>query len=276
MKKIVISIATASILSLSFTGCANNSLSVSSITSNSQEQQEFKTGIITKTVKVLINDRKMAALTGASVGGLGGAAIRNKKGNTVEGAAVGAVIGGFIGAIVGKEVEAFKTTIDSKYTAYLQKQLPDGTKVEFVTKGTEVSNVNALDDINNDTLVDAIDKRYEKNGVWHYHLQKENITVTSSKKYYYLNDLVKVEFDRNYEIVKIKRLKAGVLDKKSKVVTKTVYRDRIVEKPVERVVYRDRIVEKPVEVVKEKVVYKDAPKKETVTTKTETKTESIW
>lgn len=45
-------------------------------------------------------------------------------------------------------------------------------------------------------------------------------------------------------------------------IEKVVFKDRVVEKPVDRVVYRDRIVEKPVEkvVVKEKVVTKTVEK----------------
>jgi len=268
MNKLMISIATVSVLSLSFNGCANNNLSVPA--PKVENEKEFKKGVVTSTTKVLINDRKMAALTGAGIGVISGSVVKNKD-NTIEGAIVGGLVGGLIGVVVGKEVEAYKTTIDNKFIAYLKKQLPNSTKVEYIKVGSEINNVNVLEDINDDTLVDAIDKRYRKNNMWFYHLSKYNITVKSPKKYYYLNDLVSVSFNDEYMIVDIKKLKSGVIKSKPKVITKVV--TKIVEKPVikEKVVYRYRVSDE----IAERVVDNEDPEAKT-TTVTTNKPDGFW
>ena len=255
MKKTLISIATASVLLVGFTGCANNSLNVSSMTSSASQEdiKEFKTGVVSSAKKVLINDRKMAALTGAGIGGAGGAIA---QGN-VKGGLIGAGIGALAGALIGNEVEAWKTIIKSEGNeniAYLKDQLPDGTSVEFITREEgEISNVNIVSDVNHVTVTDAIDKRYSKNGKWHYHLQREGITLTSPTKFWYLNDMVRVEFNSKKEIVNIKQIAKSVIKTdtttETKTVEKIVYKDRIkvVEKPVEKIVVKKEIVVKEVE-----------------------------
>jgi uncharacterized membrane protein len=267
MKKIVLSIATATLLTFNFSGCVNSGLAVGT-TGQTEVSKEFKKGYVTSTKKVLVKKSATAVLTGATVGAVAGG-ISDKS---VPGAAVGAVVGaavGYVGGLIANnnEVEAFATTIKSgnkSYTAYLEKQLIDNTNLEFVVReNKKVTNVNILTDVNNDELVDAIDKRYFENGYWNYHLQKEGITVKSKKKYYYLNDLVKVEFDKNYIITDIKKLKSAVISKQSKPITKVIYKDRVIEKEV----IKEVKVPVPVEPIKKEKVSND-----TTVAKVETKT----
>lgn len=289
MKKIVLSVSVASMLL--FSGCANSSLSTSTI-GTTKEVKKFLNGKVIKTEKVLVSKSMNAVLTGAGTGAVVGGVVDK----TVKGALVGGVVGALVGGVAGLianngEEESYKTTIQTssnkRYVAYIQKQLQLNSELEFVVRDNgKVTNVNLLTDVNNDKLVDAIDKRYFKNGVWHYHLKKYDVTVTSKKKYYYLYDLVDVTFDKNYTIKSITKLRTGVISKEStkpviKVITKkeVVYKDRIVEKPIikKEVVYKDRIVEK--EVIKEvkipvpvEPIKKDEVSEDTAVAKAETKT----
>ena len=219
MKKIVLSGIVASVLVVGFSGCTgNNSLNMNNTFSKDAKTEvvkTFQTGKVTNTSKVLINDRKIATLAGAGIGGVAGVATRSGTQNSLNRAGASALIGAGIGFLMGKEVVAFQTTILSKdkaHITYLKNELPYNTKVEFVTRGSEISNVNVI--------------------------------------------------------------------KKAKVITKTktVYKDRVVEKKVfvkPETIYKDKVVEKIVYVDRVKPASK---KTETETVKTETKTteKSYW
>lgn len=156
MKKIVLSIATATLLTFNFSGCANNGLAVGTV-GKQEVVKEFKRGYIISTKKVLVSKSMTAVLTGASVGATAGAVGGGIKEKAVAGAMVGGVIGAVAGGAIGfvsglikdnNEVEAYQTVIRSNkknYTAYLEKDLPKNTKLEFVIRENEkITNVNLI------------------------------------------------------------------------------------------------------------------------------------
>ena len=280
MKKKLISLGLAAALSVGFTGCmAGNSKGLEvGTTGENKVQKTFKKGYVVSTKKVLINKSKTALInntisgtaTGAALGGL----IGDKSEKVLQGALIGGVLGVGVALLSDNEVEAFATKINSNgkvYTAFLQQQIINNKRVEFVEREDKITNVNILEDINNDTLVDAIDSRFFKNGVWNYHLKKYDITVKSKKKFYYLYDLVDVTFDNDFNITRIKKLKSGVISK-----AQTKPKIKLVEK--EKIVYKDRIITKEVRVpvpvkvkeVKKEVVKNSAVAKNATTQKSQT------
>ena len=306
------SVGVIGLLAVSFNGCATDGMAINTVGGNKVDRY-FHHGYIASQKKCVIDDRELAVLTGAGVGAVGGAVA---GGGDLKGGAIGAVVGGLIGAVVGKEVIAYETTIKAKdgkiYKGYLQQKLPVHTNVEFTIKNSKLKNVNvtggttkikrttikrvvkksaiADNSIISETLVDVIDKRYKRGGVWYYHLRKNNQIIYSSKKYYYLDDKVKVSLDDNHKIIKIKRLKAGVIKPAKKVVTvkKPVIKKAVkpmpvtkkptVKKPVEPVVEtveeKKPVVKKAVEPMQVKPVVKKAEVKKPVATKKAN--DSIW
>ena len=131
---------------LVFTGCANNSLNLnSSLSGDTEVVKVFKEGVVVNVQKVLVNDRRLSALTGAGIGAIGGAVTKGKKAKRIV---AGAAIGGIIGAMIGKEVEAYQTNINAgteNYVVFLKARLPIDSVVEFVVRENEkISNVNVI------------------------------------------------------------------------------------------------------------------------------------
>ena len=271
MKKVLVSVGVVGLMAISFNGCASDGMAVNTVGGNKVDRY-FHQGYIASQKKCVIDDRELAVLTGVGVGGVGGAVA---GGGDVKGGAIGAVVGGLIGAVVGKEVIAYETRIKAKdgkiYKGYLQQKLPVRTDVEFTIKDDKLKNVNITggtarvkrttvknftakkpatidNSIINETLVDVIDKRRKRGGVWYYHLRNNNQIIYSSKKYYYLDDKVKVSLDDNNKIIKIIRLKAGVINKPVKRVI--AVKKPVIKKAVESMpVTKKPTVKKPVEPV---------------------------
>jgi len=254
------SVGVVGLLAVSFNGCATDGMAVNTVGGNKVDRY-FHHGYIASQKKCVIDDREIAVLTGAGVGAVGGAVV---DGGDVKGGAIGGAIGGLIGAVVGKEVIAYETTIKAKdgkvYKGYLKQKLSKYINVEFTIKDDKLKNVNVTGGIArvkratpkkpaivdnsaiSETLVDAIDKRYKKSGVWYYHLRKNNMLIYSHKKYYFLNDEVNVSLDNNNKILGMKRLKAGVIKPVVKPIKKVV-----INKPVKIVLTKKEVkTKKPV------------------------------
>lgn len=141
--KNLVMVAGVVVLSTVFSGCASNGMAVNTVDNNKVDRY-FINGKIVNQQKCVINDREMAVLTGAGVGGLGGAVVGGH--NRGGGAVVGAVVGGLLGAMVGKEVVAYKTTINAdngkEYTCYLKQKVSYGSTVEFTVVNGKLKNVN--------------------------------------------------------------------------------------------------------------------------------------
>jgi outer membrane lipoprotein SlyB len=141
MRKLVI-ILTITLTTLFVTGCANNGLAVGS----SQVKYVFEEGKVLTTQKVLVAKSKQAALTGAVAGGVVGGVVDK----SAKGAIGGAVAGGLMGAVAGlfAETEAFETVIENenkeKVTAYIEVELRKNTRVEYVYRDGEITNVSVL------------------------------------------------------------------------------------------------------------------------------------
>ena len=142
MKKIILSISTVAMLSLSFGGCANNGLGIGS----ASVKKVFETGTIESSQKVLVSKDMMATVTGAGIGAVGGALIGAKEsgGDAVKGGLIGAGIGavaGYVGGMMlnNNEKEAFEITIKNTKTneirkAYLEQELPLNSLLEYVVR----------------------------------------------------------------------------------------------------------------------------------------------
>lgn len=145
-KKLLLTTVTAALIASTFAGCSSNSLNTNygfSSSSKAEVVKTFQTGIVTNVQKVIINDNKIATLSGIGLGAVAGGLAKGDA----KSAVAGAVIGGIMGAFIGKEVEAYETTISSqeKHVTYLKTKLPINTNVEFVMRGSEISNVNVVD-----------------------------------------------------------------------------------------------------------------------------------
>ncbi len=142
MRKIILSISAVAVLSLSFSGCANNGLGIGSAT----VKQVFESGTIESSQKVLVSKDMMASVTGAGIGAVAGAVIGAKEsgGDAVKGGLVGAGIGavaGFVGGYLldNNEKEAFEISIKNEKTneirkAYLEQELPLNSLLEYIVR----------------------------------------------------------------------------------------------------------------------------------------------
>jgi len=143
MKKVLMSIGVVGLLAVSFNGCATDGMAVNTVGGNKVDRY-FHHGYIASQKKCVIDDRELAVLSGAGVGGVGAGAVSGD----VKGGAIGAVVGGLIGAVVGKEVIAYETRIKAKdgkvYKGYLKNSIPYGSSVEFTVKDDKLKNVNVL------------------------------------------------------------------------------------------------------------------------------------
>ncbi len=151
MKRIFLSIGTATILTLSFTGCGAG-LNMNGI-SQSDVKQVFKKGSIESSQKVLVGKSKLTTLGYATAGAVAGAGAGAVLGDSTKATVGGGVIGAGIGALasVFQEVEAYQVEVkDIKtgaiHTAYLESELPLNSLVEYVVRSDgEVTNVNVTE-----------------------------------------------------------------------------------------------------------------------------------
>ncbi len=152
MKKIFLSVGTATILTLSFTGCAGNGLNLNGI-SQSDVKQVFKRGSIESSQKVLVGKSKLTTLGYATAGAVAGAGAGAVLGDSTKATVGGGVIGAGIGALasVFQEVEAYQVEIqdlntNNKHIAFLEAELPLNSLVEYVVRADgEVTNVNVTE-----------------------------------------------------------------------------------------------------------------------------------
>jgi len=138
-----------SVIGVLFSGCAKDGMAINTMGGNTVDRY-FLNGHVVKQQKVIIDDREMAALTGAGVGAVGGAGVgamaKGGKGATTGGL-LGAVAGGIAGAVIGKEVEAYETTIESDgkiYKGYLKEEVATNSVVEFTVVDGKLKNVNVV------------------------------------------------------------------------------------------------------------------------------------
>lgn len=144
MKKILV--VSGLVASLLLSGCgASNGLGVGGF-GQTEVKKVFETGTVESSQKVLISKDMMATLTGAGVGALAGVAIgsRNGSGDAVKGGLIGAgvgAIGGYVGGMMmnNNEQEAYEVELKSTKSgqvvkAYLEKDLPLNSLVEYVVR----------------------------------------------------------------------------------------------------------------------------------------------
>lgn len=151
MKKIIL--ATAFLGAILFTGCGTNGINLSQ---GQIENAEFSEGKVVDTKKVLVAKGMMNTLTGVGLGAGAGAILGAKESgkNALKGGLIGAVVGAGVGYATGaltnnNEVEAYRTSIvDSRtgsvYSLHLEDRLREGTIVEYVKRGNEITNVNVV------------------------------------------------------------------------------------------------------------------------------------
>lgn len=132
-----------------FSGCAQNSGLQSSSMGGAQVNSYFEEGFVVESKKVMLDQSTKNTTTGvvggAVVGGLLGNAMKGNSKGTLIGAVGGAALGGIAGSTMGSEEESYETTINSHgriFVTYLEKRLREGTRVEFLLRGNEISNVN--------------------------------------------------------------------------------------------------------------------------------------
>lgn len=150
MKKIVLSISTVAMLSLSFTGCGAG-LNLNGI-SQSDVKQVFQKGSIESSQKVLVGKSKLTTLGYATGGAVAGAGAGAFLGDSTKATVAGGVIGAGIGALtsVFQEVEAWQVDIKdikngNTVTAWIETELPLNSLVEYVVRSDgEVTNVNVV------------------------------------------------------------------------------------------------------------------------------------
>ena len=152
MKRVILSVGTATKITLSFTGCAGNGLNLNGI-SQSDVKQVFKRGSIESSQKVLVGKSKLTTLGYATVGVVVGAGAGAVLGDSTKATVGGGVIGAGIGALtsVFQEVEAYQVEIKdlkngNTSIAFLEADLPLNSLVEYVVRANgEVTNVNVTE-----------------------------------------------------------------------------------------------------------------------------------
>ena len=140
MKKILISIAIVSSAFISFSGCASNGMAVNTLDGN-KVSRVFHQAYVVSQQKVIVDNSKVAVLTGIGVGAVGGALVQS---HNAKGALIGAAIGGIIGALSDNEIEAYKTTLDNGLVCYVRQRLARGTELEYTIVDNKLKNVHVL------------------------------------------------------------------------------------------------------------------------------------
>ena len=149
MKKIVLSISTVAMLSLTFNGCAGSGMNLSGIGKN-DVKQVFQKGTIETSQKVLVGKSKLTTLGYATGGAVVGGGIGAGLGDSTKAPVGGAVVGAGLGALTSmfQEVEAYQVDIKdvkngTTHVAFLEAELPLNSLVEYVVRADgEVTNVN--------------------------------------------------------------------------------------------------------------------------------------
>ena len=130
---------------LMFTGCgASNGLGIGGM-GQTEVKKVFDIGTIESSQKVLISKDLMATVTGAGAGAVAGAMLgsRSSGANAVKGGLIGAGVGAGLGYVGGmmmnnNEQEAYEIIIRGNKgqtsKAYLEKELPIGTTLEYVVR----------------------------------------------------------------------------------------------------------------------------------------------
>ena len=143
IKKIITGAIGATLL---LSGCANDGIGLNTLSKNKVDRY-FKQGTIVDSKKCIIDDRELAVLSGAVVGGAGGAVVGANSQNSIKGGLIGAGIGAVVGAVIGKEITAYELTLMSggkKYIAYSRVNIPLHTPVEFTVVDGKIKNLNVL------------------------------------------------------------------------------------------------------------------------------------
>ena len=129
---------------LLFTGCASNK-GIALNTKNASMQQEFQTGVVISSKKVLLDDSDYlttmggGALGGAAIGGLIGSEKTSK--NAGKGALIGAAVGALAGGAYNKateEKEAYEIIVETKngstFTTHVEENIQVGQEMQFIVR----------------------------------------------------------------------------------------------------------------------------------------------
>lgn len=139
MKKVVLSVATATLLTFNFSGCANNGLGVG--VGSESVKKVFDNGTIENSQKVLVGKNEVATLTNVAIGAAGGATVGAIAGDSTKATVIGAGVGAIAGAVFSsfQEVEAYEIEIKSikdgiVRKGYIESELPLNTLIEYVVR----------------------------------------------------------------------------------------------------------------------------------------------
>lgn len=152
MKNILILVSSLFILN----GCTSNK-GVMINSSNATMTQEFKTGKIISSKKVLLDDSNYAttmgggALAGAGLGAIIGS--RDSSSRAGKGALIGTAVGALAGAIYNKttsEKEAYEVVVQmnngNTFTAYVNENLRVGQEMSFIIRPDgSITNLDRID-----------------------------------------------------------------------------------------------------------------------------------
>lgn len=139
MKKVVLSVATATLLTFNFSGCANNGLGLG--VGSESVKKVFDNGTIENIQKVLIGKSEIATLTNVATGVAVGAGVGAIAGDSTKATIIGAGVGAIAGAVFNsfQEVEAYEIDIKSVKDGtvrkgYIESELPLNTLLEYVVR----------------------------------------------------------------------------------------------------------------------------------------------
>lgn len=195
-------VSTAAVI-MSMTGCSENGLAVNTMNGN-KIARYYKKGVVLRQEKVVINDKDLAILTGAGVGGVATAvATRNAKAATLA-----TVAGGVLGAFVGHQINAYKTVIgyygNRQQICFVKKILPVAQTVEFTTVKGKCKNLNVVNGVdhlykNENNIVQirtTISRPLQKNKIWFYELGN-GVVLNSLTHYKTKNKEWNIKYDSN-------------------------------------------------------------------------------
>lgn len=139
MKKILLSVATATLLTFNFSGCANNGLGVG--VGSESVKKVFDNGTIENSQKVLVGKSEVATLTNVATGAAVGAGVGAIAGDSTKATIIGAGVGAIAGAVFNsfQEVEAYEIEIKSIKDGvirkgYIESELPLNTLIEYIVR----------------------------------------------------------------------------------------------------------------------------------------------
>jgi outer membrane lipoprotein SlyB len=151
MKTKILTVATATVLALSVSGCATAFQSGSMDASHSAVKM-YKTGVVVSAeLAMLHDDAMMSTISGAGIGAGLGALFGSAKGEAGAGLGVGLAVGallGYVDGIANADHKAWVTTIKNidtgkSSTAYLKDHLNNGVLCQYLTdnNNTQVKDV---------------------------------------------------------------------------------------------------------------------------------------